>query len=141
MTSTSPRANTSSWSGILDTETGTGRLRFERDVGTGATCELSFEITGAVPIEPCATCAFAVEFELGALTVYRDEGACDEAKDLQGTRMRFAQGSEVVADEGGTPRFDLYAEAEGIWERVEEGWSFILTSASEQKWLFGFSDS
>ncbi len=131
----------SSWSGILDTETGTGRLRFERDVGTGATCELSFEITGAVPIEPCATCAFAVEFELGALTVYRDEGACDEAKDLQGTRMRFAQGSEVVADEGGTPRFDLYAEAEGIWERVEEGWSFILTSASEQKWLFGFSDS
>ena len=41
----------------------------------------------------------------------------------------------------GPARFDLYAEAEGIWERVEEGWSFILTSASEQKWLFGFSDS
>ena len=131
----------SSWSGILDTETGSGRFRFERDVGTGATCELSFEIVGVMPIAPCATCAFAVSFELGEVTVYRDEGACDEAKDLQGSRMRFAQGDEIIAAEDGAPRFDLYIKSEGIWERVETGWSFIVSqSESAGLWLFGFDD-
>ena len=45
----------SSWSGTIDTDTGNGRIRFERDVGTGATCELSYEIVGAVPVEPCVS--------------------------------------------------------------------------------------
>jgi len=130
-----------SWSGILDTNTGMGRLRFERDVGTGDTCELSFEIVEATTIDPCPDCAFAVSFELGELTVYKDEGACEEAEGLGGTRLRLAQGNEVVAEGGGTPRFGLYAESEGIWQQMEMGWSFLLSTASQQQWLFGFSEN
>ncbi len=130
----------SSWSGTIDTETGDGRIRFERDVGTGATCELSYEITGAVPVEPCGSCSFAWEFELGKLTVYRDKGACDEARDLRGTLFRFAQGNEIVMDDEGAQRYGLYIEEEGVWGAIETGWSLVLASDSVQRWLFGFAE-
>ena len=55
-------------------------------------------------MEPCSSCSFAWELELGKLTVYWDKGACDEAKDLRGTRFRFAQGNEVVADDDNSQR-------------------------------------
>jgi|GEM_PF-365645 hypothetical protein len=127
------------WSGILDLESGNGRLRYDRDVGTGATCELSYEITAAQPTQACPTCAFAREFELGRLTVYRDRGACDEADGLQGERFRLAHGTNLVADTSGTPRFGLFIDADGFWAQIETGWSLVLTSAAEQRWLFGFS--
>ena len=132
--------DTSTWSGQLDTETGAGRLRFERDVGTGATCELSFEIAAAIETEPCADCAFAVEFELGKVTVYVDGGACDEARELQGNRWRLGQGRAVIADQGGTPSFELYAEADDMWAQVERGWSSIVArNERADLWLFGFT--
>ena len=130
----------STWSGQLDIETGAGRLRYERDVGTGATCELSFEITAAVEIEPCTDCAFAVEFELGKVTVYNDGGACDEARDMQGSRWRLGQSLAVVAEQGGTPSFDLYTKADDVWARVEGGWSSVVArSELGGLWLFGFA--
>ena len=130
----------SNWAGQLDTETGGGRLRFERSVGTGATCDLSFEIAAAVEIDPCADCAFAVEFELGKVTIYVDGGACDEARDLQGTRWSLGQGFVVVADQGGAPTCELYAEADDVWARGESGWSSIVArSELADLWLFGFA--
>ena len=130
----------SSWSGILDTETGSGRLRYERDVGTGATCELSYEIVNAGFIDPCPTCFFAWEFDLGEMTVYRDSGACNEAEGLEGTHLLFAQGSEVVGEEGGVYRHGLYIWSEGFWDRIETGWSVLVSVAEEQRWLFGMSE-
>ncbi|NKB69647.1 MAG: DUF4249 family protein [Candidatus Latescibacteria bacterium] len=128
----------SSWSGLLDLDTGMGRLRFERDVGTGATCELSFEIAAAVPVE-CPDCAFAREFELGELTLYRDGGACEEAEELQGQRFRFGQGKEVVAEEGGAPHYSLLIDVEGFWAQLETGWSIIVAEGAPMGlWLFGF---
>lgn len=128
-----------SWSGILDVDTGTGRLRFERDVGTGAACELSFEISGAVPIEPCGACAFGWEFELGRLTVYRDDRACDEAIELEGERLRLAQGGEIVAEGGEAPRYGLFID-EGGWGQIASGWSVVLPTGAQRQWLFGFVD-
>ena len=130
----------SSWSGIFDTENGNGRIRFERDVGTGATCELSYGIAGAVPVDPCEDCSFAWEFEVGELTVYRDRGACDEAEGLEGLRLRFAQGSRTVTDTGGSARYALYEESDGAWAVIEEGWSYLLSTDSAKLWFFGFSD-
>ena len=127
------------WSGIVDTGTGKGRLRFERDVGTSASCELSYEITKAVPIEPCESCAFAWEFELGKLTIYRNKGACDEARNLRGVRLRFAQGTETIVNTDGGQRYGLFAEEDGVWEELDNGWSLMAAISSEQ-WLFGFTE-
>ncbi|MDP6698646.1 MAG: hypothetical protein QGH25_03290, partial [Candidatus Latescibacteria bacterium] len=83
---------------------------------------------------------FAVEFELGKVTVYIDGGACDEARELQGTRWRLGQGRAVIADQGGTPSFELYAEADDMWARIERGWSSIVArSELADLWLFGFT--
>ena len=132
----------SAWSGVLDLETGKGRLRYDRDVGTGATCELSYEIAGATTDESCADCLFAREFELGKLTVYRDRGACGKAEDLRGERFGFGHGTQIVSTAGGTPRHGLYfhVESEGVWWPHETGWSLVLPTATEERWLFGFSD-
>lgn len=130
------------WSGVIDLDTGRGRLRYDRDVGTGATCELSYEIAGATPIEPCPDCQFAWQFELGKLTVYRDRGACDEAEDLRGEIFRFAHGKDIASTAGGTPRQKLYfhVESEGLWWPLATGWSLVLPTSTEQRWFFGFSD-
>jgi hypothetical protein len=105
---------------------GTGCARHDRNA------------TAHAAITPCTDCAFAVSFELGELTDYKDEGACEEAEELEGTRLRLAQGNEVVTTGGGSPRFGLYKESGGIWQQVEMGWSFLLSTASQQQWLFGF---
>ena len=80
-----------------------------------------------------------MSFELGEVTVYKDEGACEEAEELEGTRLRLAQGNEVVATGGGTPRFNLYSQSDEIWQQMPMGWSFLLSTESQQQWLFGFS--
>ena len=73
-------------------------------------------------------------------TIYVDGGACDEARDLQGTRWSLGQGFVVVADQGGAPTFELYAEADDVWARVESGWSSIVArSELADLWLFGFA--
>ena len=127
------------WSGILDQETGSGRLRYDRHVGTGARCELSYEIADATPVEACPTCSFAWEFELGKLTIYRDRGACADTEDLKGETFRLAQSTDVVSDESGTSRFGLYIGAEGFWAPIETGWSLVVDTPSAHRWLFGFS--
>ncbi|MBT7862760.1 MAG: hypothetical protein HN712_20770 [Gemmatimonadetes bacterium] len=129
------------WSGVLDLDTGRGRLRYDRDVGTGATCELSYEIIEATPLEPCPDCLFAWEFELGKLTVYRDRGACDEAEYWKGQRFRFGHGVNVIGSEGGTPQHGLYLSVDSAdnWWPMETGWSLVLPTTSEIRWLFGFS--
>ncbi|MEE2657118.1 MAG: hypothetical protein VX733_01360 [Candidatus Latescibacterota bacterium] len=128
------------WSGILDRDTGRGRIRYDRDVGTGSTCELSYEIDGATPVEACSACDFAWELELGKKTVYRDRGACGEAEGLRGKVMRLGHASDAVSTEGGTPRHGLFVESDGLWWPFETGWSLLLPTTSDRRWLFGFSD-
>ena len=131
----------SSWSGILDLNTGRGRIRYDRDVGTGATCELSYEVAEAVLIDPpCETCSFAWELEFGELTVYRDKGACEDAEDLEGTRLQFGPATEAVIDEQGNRRFGLYIGENDLWRLLEHGWSLVVSTATEERWLFGFDD-
>jgi hypothetical protein len=130
----------STWSGLIDLKEGSGRIRYDRDVGTGATCELSYEIADLLPVDPCVSCEFALEFEVGELTVYDDDGgACEDAEDLQGERLRFGQGSINLAAAGETPRFALYGGQKGIWGLLEQGWSLVVSTATERNWIFGFS--
>lgn len=130
----------SSWSGVLDIESGKGRVRYERDVGTGAACDLSYEVRDAMVLETCASCSFAWKFELGELTVYEDAGACGEAEDLEGLELRFGQGVTPIADDSGATRYELYEEAGGFWGGVDRGWSLLLSSAGTTQWFFGFGE-
>jgi len=135
----------SSWSGMLGLS-GRGSIRFEKEVTSGANCELTYEITGATTVEPCATCSFAWKFTLGDLTVITDTGGCGEAGYLSGYTFRFAHGTEVIVAEDDTPQYSLYlydwGDDEGSeegWERVEGGWSVVPEEGeSAGKWLFGF---
>lgn len=130
-----------SWSGVLDVNTGRGRLRFERDVGTGETCELSYEIRDAVPAEACETCSVGWTFHLGDLTIYHDSDACAVADGQDGTRFHLAQGEDLFSGEDGAPRFALHSRDAGIWRVVPDGWSLRLTLLQTEQWLFGWSQA
>ena len=48
--------------------------------------------------------------------------------------------SAVIADRGGTPSFELYAEADDMWAQVERGWSSIVARNEwADLWLFGYT--
>ena len=131
----------SRWSGTLDPNTRSGRIDYEREVASGANCELSYELGGARGVEPCATCAFAWEFTLGALTVHKDDGGCDEAAALSSLTLRFAQGIEVVGGDEDTPKYGLFDGSDEGWEPIESGWSLVSQeSETAGQWLFGFVD-
>ncbi|MBT4496189.1 MAG: DUF4249 family protein [Gemmatimonadetes bacterium] len=133
----------SSWSGILGLS-GRGSIGFEKEVTSGDNCKLSYEITGATTVVPCADCSFAWEFTLGNLMVETDTGGCGDAEFLSGYTFRFAQGTEVISEEDDKPHYSLYMweENEGLeegWEVVEGGWSFVPEEGEfAGRWLFGF---
>ena len=128
------------WSGRLDPNTGSGWVRYQREVRSGANCELSYEITEATAIESCAMCSFAWEFTLDDLTVISDAGGCGEAVEAGGLTVRFGQANEVISPEGGTPKYGLYVYEMG-WIREEGGWSLMPSDGEfEGMWLFGFDD-
>ena len=128
----------SQWSGQLGLS-GRGWVSYEKEVTSGANCELSYEITGATTVEPCATCSFAWAFTLGDLDVERDRGGCGEAALLEGYSLRFAQGTEVTGEVDDTPQYGLFAGADGEWERIEGGWSMVPEEGEfAGRWLFGF---
>ena len=135
----------SKWSGVLGLS-GHGSISFEKEVTSGANCELSYEISGATTVEPCATCSFAWELILGDPTVITDTGGCGEADFLSGYTFRFAHGTEVVAEEDDAPQYSLYlydwGDDEGSeeeWERVEGGRSAVPEEGDfAGKWLFSF---
>ena len=129
----------SQWSGMLGLS-GRGWVRYEKEVTSGANCELSYEISGATTVEPCATCSFAWEFTLGDLEVITDTGGCGEAALLSGYALQFAQGTEVIGEEGDTPQYSLFEGSEGEWEQVEGGWSMVPEDGEfTGRWLFGFA--
>jgi len=125
------------WSATLDPDTGSGSVKYRN--GDGASCELSYEITAAAAVEPCAECSFAWQFTLGELTVISD-GACGDADEAGGETVRFGQANEITSPEGGTPEHGLYHLDLG-WTRVEAGWS-LTPGFGEFKglWVFGFND-
>ena len=135
----------SKWSGVLGLS-GRGSVSFVKEVTSGANCQLTYEITGATTVEPCATCSFAWEFTLGDLEVEMDTGGCGEAESLSGYTFRFAHGTEVVAEEDDAPQHSLYLYDWGDDEGSEEGWAVVEggRSAVPQegdfagKWLFSF---
>jgi len=137
--------SSSNWSGVLGLS-GNGSIHFEKEVTSGANCELSYGITGATTVLPCADCSFAWEFTLGDLMVEADTGGCGDAEFLSGYTFRFAQGTEVIAEEDGTPQYGLYlygwGDDEGSekgWERLEGGWSSVPEEGEfAGRWLFGF---
>ena len=137
--------SSSNWSGVLGL-LGNGSIHFEKEVTSGANCELSYEITGATTVVPCADCSFAWEFTLGDLEVKTDTGGCGDAEFLSGLTLRFAQGTEVIAEEGDTPQYSLYLYDWGYdegseegWERVDGGWSSVPEEGEfAGKWLFRF---
>jgi len=133
----------SQWKGMLGLS-GSGWVRYEREVTSGANCDLSYAITGATTVEPCARCSFAWEFTLSDLEVQRDrEGGCGEAASLEGRAVRFAHG-EIIARESDSPRHSLYSweddeGSSGGWEQIEGGWSMVPEEGEfAGRWLFGF---
>lgn len=128
----------SQWSGLLGLS-GRGWVQYVKEVTSGANCDLTYEVTGATTVEPCATCTFAWEFALGDLKVERDTGGCGEAALLEGSLRRFAQGTEVIGQEEDTPQYGLFEGSEGEWEQVEGGWSMVPEEGEHAgRWLFGF---
>jgi hypothetical protein len=131
----------SSWSGVLGLS-GRGSISFEKEVTSGANCGLSYEITRATTVVPCAGCSFAWEFTLGDLKVETDTGGCGDAEFLSGYTFRFAQGTEVIAEEDDTPQYGLYMwkdESEVGWELLEGGWSSVPEEGEfAGRWIFGF---
>ena len=134
----------SQWKGMLGLS-GSGWVRYGKEVISGANCELSYEITGATTVAPCATCSFAWEFTLSHLDVQRDrEGGCGEAAMLEGYTVRFAQGPVITGVDGDSPRHGLYSweddeePGEG-WDQVAGGWSMVAEEGQfAGRWLFGF---
>jgi hypothetical protein len=121
------------WSGQLNLNTGRGSVSYLRHFSSGARCELSYEISNASAVEPCALCSFAWEFTLNELTVISDTGRCDEADEASGLTFRFGQ-----ANEGGRPLYGLY-QYDLDWIALEAGWSLMPNDGEfTGMWLFGF---
>ena len=59
---------------------------------------------------------------------------------MEGTRLQFGPATEAVIDEQGNRRFGLYIGENGLWLLLEHGWSLVVSTATEERWLFGFDD-
>jgi hypothetical protein len=126
------------WAGSLDLNTRRGQIGFELEVSSGANCQVSYEISRAVSVAPCTSCSFSWQLTLGKLNSLNDEGGCGAAKELSGLTLGFAQGT---AREGGTLHYGLYREEDGVWQRIEGGWSMVASQGEAAgQWLFGFTD-
>ena len=133
--------NRGTWTGALDLNTRRGRVSYERTVSSGADCALSYEISHAVGLAPCAECAFAWELTLGRLLALDDLGGCDEIGQLSGLRFRFAQGAAETTRAENTPLYSLFGVEDDAWERIEDGWSLVATEGEAAgRWLFGFEE-
>jgi len=131
----------SHWEGDLGLS-GEGSLRFVKEVTSGANCDLTYAISGATTVTPCASCSFGWAFTLGVPEVAADNGGCGYASQLAGYSLRFAQGTEIVGEVDGETTYSLYTwdedgESAPGWQQVDGGWSMVPAEGRRAgRWQF-----